>query len=247
MEIAIQQERQKIDEIDRQLRLLLNERAKVAQKIGKLKGGSAVYRPEREAQVLRKAIQDNQGPLTDPMIFRIQREIMSACLSLEKPLKIGYNQTEFQALWGLKNQFGSFAIPYALTDLGKKLKELADAQVDYLFLHERDLPELLREDSCFVFQGEWRSEVRGEVFYVIGHDENLPSGQDKTVCVVAEEFDFGSVPTSVLSKKMLDKEKLLLVEIQGHREEEPLQQWLEAEKNVRVLGSYPFFEELLLP
>jgi chorismate mutase/prephenate dehydratase len=48
------------------------------------------YRPEREAEVLRGVVARNKGPLRDEEILRLFREIMSACLAQEEPLKVGY-------------------------------------------------------------------------------------------------------------------------------------------------------------
>jgi chorismate mutase/prephenate dehydratase len=81
--------RRNIDEIDDALLRLLCQRAQCAQTIGALKNG-AIYRPEREAQVLRRILEGNPGPLPHETVRRIFREIMSACLALEQPLKIAY-------------------------------------------------------------------------------------------------------------------------------------------------------------
>lgn len=61
-----------------------------AQEIGVLMGGSVVYRPEREAQVLTRLKSLNQGPLSDETVARLFREVMSACLALERPLTVAY-------------------------------------------------------------------------------------------------------------------------------------------------------------
>jgi chorismate mutase/prephenate dehydratase len=79
-------------EIDRLNDLLLeqlNERAKLAREVGMLKVGQA-YRPEREAQVLRRVKERNQGPLSDETVALLFREIMSACLALERPVTVAY-------------------------------------------------------------------------------------------------------------------------------------------------------------
>jgi chorismate mutase/prephenate dehydratase len=79
-------------EIDRLNDLLLeqlNERAKLAREVGMLKVGQA-YRPEREAQVLRRVKERNQGPLSDETVALLFREIMSACLALERPITVAY-------------------------------------------------------------------------------------------------------------------------------------------------------------
>ena len=86
--------RGEIDAIDAQLLDLLNRRARCAQKVGEIKAahGEAgfIYRPEREAQVLRRVQEMNQGPLPDESVTWFFREIMSACLSLEKPLGVAF-------------------------------------------------------------------------------------------------------------------------------------------------------------
>lgn len=81
--------REGIDEIDGELLRLINERAKLAHRIGEIKQGN-IYRPEREAQVLRRVAERNPGPLSAIAAQRIVREVMSACLALEQPLTIAY-------------------------------------------------------------------------------------------------------------------------------------------------------------
>lgn len=78
-----------IDSIDTELMRLISERAKLAKRVGEIKHGN-IYRPEREAQVLRRVTDRNPGPLSDEAMQRIVREVMSACLALEQPLTIAY-------------------------------------------------------------------------------------------------------------------------------------------------------------
>jgi len=86
--------RERINAIDERIQGLINDRAKIAQLVGVAKGdlGSAVeyYRPEREAEVLRKVVDRNDGPMRDEEMLRLFREIMSACLAQQEPLKIGF-------------------------------------------------------------------------------------------------------------------------------------------------------------
>ena len=87
--------RERIDDIDQRIHELLNERARQAQQVGISKRGEGLstadfYKPEREAQVLRMAIDRNKGPLRNEEIARLFREIMSACLAQQEPLKIGF-------------------------------------------------------------------------------------------------------------------------------------------------------------
>jgi len=86
--------RKRIDEVDRKIQALISERARFAQQIGISKGKMAeavdYYRPEREAEVLRSVLERNDGPLRDEEMLRLFREIMSACLAQQEPLKIGF-------------------------------------------------------------------------------------------------------------------------------------------------------------
>ncbi len=85
----LKQFRHQIDALDQRLVKLLSARARLAQRIGKLKE-SAAYRPEREAQVLRGVIAANRGPLPDAALSRLFSEIMSACRALEDSMTVAY-------------------------------------------------------------------------------------------------------------------------------------------------------------
>jgi len=81
--------RGRIDEVNLRILEALNERARLAREIGTLKVGQA-YRPEREAQVLRRIKEANRGPLSGETVALLFREIMSACLALERPITVAY-------------------------------------------------------------------------------------------------------------------------------------------------------------
>ncbi len=78
-----------IDQVDDRILESLSERARLARAVGSLKVGQA-YRPEREAQVLRRVKERNPGPLSDETAALLFREIMSACLALERPITVAY-------------------------------------------------------------------------------------------------------------------------------------------------------------
>lgn len=100
----LDQVRADIDAIDQEIQALINRRARCAQRVAEIKleeiaaareAGQAdaevlYYRPEREAQVLRRIMERNDGPLEGETVAHIYREIMSACLALEKPLQVAY-------------------------------------------------------------------------------------------------------------------------------------------------------------
>ncbi|PID41982.1 MAG: prephenate dehydratase [Gammaproteobacteria bacterium] len=94
---ALSEIRDQIDAIDQEIQNLINRRAACAQKVAEIKTRSLAdasqavfYRPEREARVLRKVKERNQGPLDSEEMARLFREIMSACLAHEKPMHIAF-------------------------------------------------------------------------------------------------------------------------------------------------------------
>jgi chorismate mutase/prephenate dehydratase len=88
----LQELRRKIDAVDQRLVRLLNERASLVVEVGKSKrsDGTPIYAPHREAEVLRKVLASNKGPLSDRALEGIYRELMSGSFALEQPLRIGY-------------------------------------------------------------------------------------------------------------------------------------------------------------
>ena len=90
----LQQIRAAIDLTDEELLALLNKRASLASQVAEIKRGedaaAIFYRPEREAQILQKIIESNQGPVSNEEVARLFREIMSVCLALEMPMHVAY-------------------------------------------------------------------------------------------------------------------------------------------------------------
>ncbi|MCD6303583.1 MAG: chorismate mutase, partial [Planctomycetes bacterium] len=84
--------RRQIDELDRQIVHLLNERAKVVVRIGQAKQarGTPIYAPDRESVVLKRIAEINEGPLPQDTLKAIYRELMSGSFVLERPMRVGY-------------------------------------------------------------------------------------------------------------------------------------------------------------
>ncbi len=119
--------RDKIDAVDERIQALIAERAGLAKEVGVLKGltqTAEYYRPEREAQVLRKVVDRNDGPLRDEEMVRLFRELMSACLAQEEPLKVAYLGPE-----------GTFTQSAVFKQFGHSVHALAVATIDEVF-HE---------------------------------------------------------------------------------------------------------------
>lgn len=124
--------RQAIDHIDEQILQLLNQRATHARTIGELKGTGVVYRPEREAQVLRRIQTLNQGPLPNEAVTRLFREIMSECLAIERPLTITYLGPEGTfTQQAAKKHFGHAAHTVACGTVDESLRMVEARQADY--------------------------------------------------------------------------------------------------------------------
>ena len=126
--LDLEKVRGQIDSIDEKIHALINDRARLAQQVGisKTREGRTVdfYRPEREAQVLRMARERNSGPLPDAEILRLFREIMSACLAQQEPLKVAFLGPE-----------GTFTQTAVLTHFGHSVRALPLASIDEVF-HE---------------------------------------------------------------------------------------------------------------
>ena len=117
--------RSEIDTLDNQICQAINNRARCAQRVGELKqkqGDKSFYRPEREAQVLRRVIEANTGPVTNEDMALLFRQIMSMCLSMERPLTIAFLGPE-----------GTFTHEAALKHFGKSVINAPQPAIDDVF------------------------------------------------------------------------------------------------------------------
>jgi len=141
--------RAEIDRIDLQLQQLLNQRAGCAQRVAEVKKAelaaaatpvgagtegtaSSFYRPEREAQVLRNVMLRNSGPLPAGEVAHIFREIMSACLALERPLTVAFLGPEgtFTQAAALKH-FGYAVVSNPLPTIDAVFEAVESGEANY--------------------------------------------------------------------------------------------------------------------
>jgi len=124
---GLKQVRQRIDALDTDIQRLISERAALAVEVrgakGELSGAAEYYRPEREAQVLRAVIERNVGPLSDSVMLRLFREIMSACLAQQEPMKIAYLGPE-----------GTFTQQAVYRQFGHSVQSIAQPSIEDVFL-----------------------------------------------------------------------------------------------------------------
>lgn len=123
--------RRQIDAIDEQVQALISDRARLARMVGETKFPDPVglstaprdyYRPEREAEILRNVVARNAGPLKDEEIVRLFREIMSACLAQQEPLKVAFLGPE-----------GTFSQAAVLKQFGHSVRTLAAPSIEEVF------------------------------------------------------------------------------------------------------------------
>jgi chorismate mutase/prephenate dehydratase len=117
----IEKLRREIDALDDELAARLQRRAELAQKIGSLKQGAPAYRPEREAEVLRR-IGKTAGPLPAERVTAVFREIISACRGLEEAIRVSYLGPE-----------GTFSEQAVRKHFGRAVEGVAAASVDEAF------------------------------------------------------------------------------------------------------------------
>jgi chorismate mutase/prephenate dehydratase len=126
--------RRRIDELDRQIVELLNQRAEVVVHVGHIKnaGGKPIYAPDREKAVLQKICQLNRGPLPEKTLKAIWRELMSGSFALEKPLRIAYLGPDgsFSHLASV-GKFGSSVEYESVNDIRGVFEEVGRGHVDF--------------------------------------------------------------------------------------------------------------------
>jgi len=130
----ISQLRNKIDVLDAKIVGLLNDRARIALAIGhdKIRNKKPIYAPDREKDVLGRVKELNGGPIKNDAVEAIYREIMSATLNLEKPLRIAYMGPEatFSHLASLK-KFGSSVEHVACDNVAEVFSKVESHDCDY--------------------------------------------------------------------------------------------------------------------
>ncbi len=180
--------RRRIDALDEQIQDLLNRRAEAAMEVARIKlaadPNAVFYRPEREAQVLRNVQARNQGPLDDEEVARLFREIMSACLALERPLRIAYLGPEgtFTQAAALKH-FGHSVRTVSMSSIPDVFQEVENESADYGVVPVENSSEGVINHTLDMFLSS-SLQICGEVSLRIHHNllgRGQPLEEIKTV------------------------------------------------------------------
>ncbi len=124
MNLTLAELRVQIDALDHELLVLLNRRAQVAEQVGEVKKreGSPFFRPDRVAKVIEQIQHANKGPLKNEHVAAVWREIVSACLALESPMRVAY-----------LGPTGTFSEQAALQFFGSSIEHVSCASIDEVF------------------------------------------------------------------------------------------------------------------
>ena len=120
--------RERIDKIDRQLVDLLNQRLQCVIEVGEVKarskekGDVSIFRPEREATLVRRLLKENKGPISDAQLKYLIREIVSLSITFQQPLRIAY-----------LGPAGTYTHTAALEQFGKSAVLLAQSSIHDVF------------------------------------------------------------------------------------------------------------------
>ncbi len=130
--------RREIDAIDEEILKLLNQRAKLAKRAGEIKKsmGLEVHVPEREREIINRIIRLNKELYGEEFpteaVVHIYREIISACLSLEKELKIAYLGPKATFTHQAALEYFGFSAHYVpVSTIGDVFREVETGRVDY--------------------------------------------------------------------------------------------------------------------
>lgn len=165
--------RERIDQLDSDILHLISERAQCAQEVASVKLAedptTLFYRPEREAQVLRRIMAMNKGPLSDEEMARLFREVMSACLALEQPVKVAYLGPEgtFTQQAALKH-FGASAVSLPMAAIDEVFREVEAGAVNYGVVPVENSTEGVVNHTLDTFL-ESSIHISGEVVLRIHH------------------------------------------------------------------------------
>ncbi len=174
---ALQELRDQIDDIDKRLVELFNRRADCAVKVAEVKRAASdhhndtidFFRPDREAQVIKRIQSLNMGPLSDDEVGRLVREVMSACLALEQPLKIAYLGPEgtFTQSAALKH-FGHSVSTLPMSSIPDVFNAVESGHSDYGLVPVENSTEGVISHTLDMFIDS-RLKVCGEVEILIHH------------------------------------------------------------------------------
>lgn len=258
-EIKLADIRKQIDAIDQQLQDLINQRAQCALEVAKIKQqdkkNPVYYRPEREAQIIRKIMQRNPGPLSEKDISEIFLFILAKCRALQQPLKIAIvgarknidhqaagkhfgaaiQETSAKSIADIFYQVIEHRVNYGVVPIENSKEGVVNATLDALIKFST---QICGEIQMPISKKDSTDTTR---FLIIGNDAVAPSGIDKTSLLISITNRPGSLAkifqpfanhqvniTFFESRPYRDKmwNYVFFVDIDGHQQDQNVQQAL---------------------
>ena len=257
--------RKKIDRIDDRIVRLLNERCEIAALVGdwKSRNSQPFYVPEREKELYDRLESLNDGPLPQRALRAIYREIISASISLEKAIRIGFRAGDDCAREAARETFGDSAEYVACKTPSLLVASVADSDCDYGIIpcpcHAR-----CTEPEAYLKAVLMKKEVgicakrvceARKSYYVIGlHSGASCRGACTSVVVKLKSNSSDTAIRKLIPPALLNiscdiptpRGKLMFLELSSHEASDEFRGFsnaLEQELGpVRVLGSYPVFQ-----
>lgn len=169
----LRQLRDSIDAIDGKLLGLLNDRARLAQEIGRVKErkGAPVYVHDRAEQLLSRLADQSTGPLTPAAIRAIYIEIMSVSLALEKEMMVACEGAAgCESHFAARQQFGS-SIRFSFhPDAREVITAIASGKAECGVVSEKgtDMDNLLKKNNLNILSKVRVDHAGDAVFLIIG-------------------------------------------------------------------------------
>ena len=175
--------RQKIDQIDAKVVNLLNDRASLAQRIGRSKSlnHQEVYAPHREKEILRRAADLNRGPLSAQAVSAVFREIISGCRALEGPLNVAFFGAEATYTHlAAREKFGSSANLHATASIAEVFQEVNQGRAEFGVVPiENSTEGVVTNTLDSLVESELK--ICAEIFLDIHHNLLSRSGKENDV------------------------------------------------------------------
>ncbi|MEM1058720.1 MAG: chorismate mutase [Verrucomicrobiota bacterium] len=227
----LQRYRRQIDQIDRQLLDLLNERIRVSIQIGtvKLARGWQVFAPEREEEVLRSLEAMNDGPLERETLRSVYREIINGSIAVQARLAIGYlGRKHSQIAMVAVGRFGSSHDYRGFDSLERFWQALQEGRIEIGVVERARLVTYALEQGglplpvCTELDSrEEESAGSGKHYFVISRTQRYSCKLSRTVVWIDSHSAEMCVKTV---KSLLEMEKLPLLRSELIRLPRPAQQ-----------------------
>jgi chorismate mutase/prephenate dehydratase len=175
--------RDRIDRIDEEILDALNRRARVVLEVANLKRSTNAkfYVPNREKEIVDRLRRMNPGPFPNAALKPLFREIMSASLSIEEPLKVAFLGPEatFTHLAGLRH-FGSSASFHPSTSIRGVFEAVDTGAAEYGIVPIENSNEGVVSYTLDMFM-DYDLMITAEVMLEVSHNLLSQSGEIKRV------------------------------------------------------------------